>query len=387
MAEDRPEEVELPPDPGRAKRAPPTIDLEATEISGESRSAGAEAEPGADAGASANPEPEPSVQRRPMMSSAIISAVTGACAAALVIVAAWQMGWLGQAAPPPAPAVSQAVIDGIASRLAAVESRADKPASPAPDPAAAAHVDALQKSVASLSSDLAALRAQSEKLAADVNNIKSAPRDAAATPDLSAINERIAGLERAARAQTTEIAQENAKPVDDVALRRIVAASLLDVLVRTGEPYPAALSAAKSLAPNPDTLKPLDAFAASGVPSVARAQPRTAGAGAKTVAAAGKFHHRLHAGRQAAGERVQTRSHRAHGRGRQRPAATWSRASPPPHLRNDYKEARRELETLPASDRAAAQAWLEKADARDAALAVSRQFASEAMTALAKPAP
>ena len=54
-------------------------------------------------------------------------------------------------------------------------------------------------------------------------------------------------------------------------------------------------------------------------------------------------------------------------------------------LRNEYKEARRELETLPASDRAAAQAWIEKADARDAALAVSRQFATEAMAALAKP--
>ena len=56
-------------------------------------------------------------------------------------------------------------------------------------------------------------------------------------------------------------------------------------------------------------------------------------------------------------------------------------------LRNDYKEARRELETLPPADRAAAQGWLEKADARDAALAVSRQFAAEAMTALASPAP
>ena len=386
MAEDRPEEVELPPDPGRAKRAPPTIDLEATEISSESRSAGAEAEPGADAGASANPEPEPSVQRRPMMSSAIISAVTGACAAALVIVAAWQMGWLGQAAPPPAPAVSQAVIDGIASRLAAVESRADKPASPAPDPAAAAHVDALQKSVASLSSDIAALRAQSEKLAADVNNIKSAPRDAAATPDLSAINERIAGLERAARAQTTEIAQENAKPVDDVALRRIVAASLLDVLVRTGEPYPAALSAAKSLAPNPDTLKPLDAFAASGVPSppvLSREllalvpklspPPENSTTGSTLV-------DKLQA---SASKLVRIERTDAVGNTSGNVVARVTAAA----LRNDYKEARRELATLPASDRAAAQAWLEKADARDAALAVSRQFASEAMTALAKPAP
>ena len=41
----------------------------------------------------------------------------------------------------------------------------------------------------------------------------------------------------------------------------------------------------------------------------------------------------------------------------------------------------------PSADRAAAQGWIEKADARDAALAVSRQFAAEAMTALAKPAP
>ena len=56
-------------------------------------------------------------------------------------------------------------------------------------------------------------------------------------------------------------------------------------------------------------------------------------------------------------------------------------------LRNDINEARRELNTLPAADRAAAQSWIEKADARDAALANSRQFAADAMAALAKPAP
>ena len=43
--------------------------------------------------------------------------------------------------------------------------------------------------------------------------------------------------------------------------------------------------------------------------------------------------------------------------------------------------------TLAPADRAAAQSWLDKADARDAALAASRQFAADAMTALAKPAP
>jgi hypothetical protein len=55
-------------------------------------------------------------------------------------------------------------------------------------------------------------------------------------------------------------------------------------------------------------------------------------------------------------------------------------------LRNDSNEARRELKTLEPADRAAAQAWLERADARDAALAASRQFAADAMAVLAKPA-
>jgi hypothetical protein len=54
-------------------------------------------------------------------------------------------------------------------------------------------------------------------------------------------------------------------------------------------------------------------------------------------------------------------------------------------LRNDFAEARRELKTLAPADRAAAQAWLDKADARDAAIAASRQFASDSMAALAKP--
>jgi len=82
MAEDRPEEIDPSPDTVRAKRAPPTIDLEATEISGETRAAGAEASAAADAEAGASAEPGPSVPRRPMMSSVVTSAVSGACAAA-----------------------------------------------------------------------------------------------------------------------------------------------------------------------------------------------------------------------------------------------------------------------------------------------------------------
>jgi hypothetical protein len=42
--------------------------------------------------------------------------------------------------------------------------------------------------------------------------------------------------------------------------------------------------------------------------------------------------------------------------------------------------------TLSPEDRAAAQGWLDKVDARAAALAASRQLAADAMAALAKPA-
>jgi septal ring factor EnvC (AmiA/AmiB activator) len=116
----------------------------------------------------------------------------------------------------------------------------------------------LEKSLAALRSELASQRAQSEKLASAINDVKSAPREAAPSVDLSAVNERIAQIERAARAQSAAIAQESSKPADDVPLRRLVAAALLDVLVRIGDPYPAALAAAKSLAANPDALKPLE---------------------------------------------------------------------------------------------------------------------------------
>ena len=56
-------------------------------------------------------------------------------------------------------------------------------------------------------------------------------------------------------------------------------------------------------------------------------------------------------------------------------------------LRNDVVEARRELNLLTPADRTPAQGWLDKAGERDAALAASHHFATEAMAALAKPVP
>ncbi|HVQ68597.1 MAG TPA: hypothetical protein VMT08_13985 [Bradyrhizobium sp.] len=402
MVDDRPEDTGSLPESSRPKREPPTIELEATEVSSETKSA---------AGASSEATPEPVAEPSPEAAKAfveespvvetpsrpvspwIVAPVSGAVAAALVIGVGWMLGWpaIQPASAPPAPQLS-AAIDGLTARVAGLEPKVGKP-----DPAAAARTDALEKTVAALRTELAATRAQGEKLASAINDVKSAPRgDGTASPDLSGVDERIAKIESQMRTQGAEIAQQGnkladtkaaAKPADDLALRRLVSGALLDVLVRVGDPYPAALAATKALAPNPDDLKPLDRFAEKGVPNANRLStellalvPKLQPAVQQNNATTGTgIVERLQAG---AAKLVKIERTDTAGSDRGAVVARITAAA----LRNDFNEARRELKTLEPDDRAAAQSWLERADARDAALAASRQFATDAMAALAKPA-
>jgi hypothetical protein len=376
MVDDSPEHTDQSPDAGRAKRPPPTIDLEATEVSGETPHVGADAEP-------ERKSHEPTAAA---ISSWVIAAVSGAVAASLVIAVAWVLGWPAVVpATPIPPQVNTAAIDDLAARVASVESKASKAPAAVPDPAAASRIEALEKSLSSLRNELATARAQSEKLAAAVNDVKAAPRESPPPVDLSAINERIAGLERATRGQGAEIVQESAKATDDVPLRRVVAAALLDVMVRSGEAYTAALAAAKSLAENADGLKPLEGYAATGVPGAATLSrellslvPKLSPPAPENSTTSTGIVDRL----QAVAAKL-IRIERTDGVGNDR-GAVVARVTAAA-LRNDVAEARRELKTLAPADRAAAQSWIENADARDAALAASRQFATDAMAALARP--
>jgi hypothetical protein len=398
MVDDRPEENGSLPDQERPKRAPPTIDLEATEVSSAPPQASGDApsEPAPEA-PSAPPVSEPAPKP---VSPWIVAPVSGAVAAALVIGVGWMLGWPAiQPATPAAPQLNAAAIDGLTARIAGLEQKLSKPATPVADPAAAARTEALDKSFAALRGELTTLRAQNEKLAAAVNEVKAAPRDGAvvAAPDLSAVDDRIAKIEGLLRAQGSEIAQQGskiadakaaeAKPADDVLLRRVVAAALLDVLVRTGDAYPAALAAAKSLAPNADALKPLDEFSAKGVPNAAKLSSELLTLVPKLTPAAPPDNATTGSGiveRLQAGAAKLVRIERTDTAGNDR-GAVVARVTAAA-LRNDSNEARRELKTLQPADRAVAQSWLERADARDAALAASRQFASDAMAAFAKPA-
>ena len=199
------------------------------------------------------------------------------------------------------------------------------------------------------------------------------------------------------RAQSAEIAQQgskiadtkaaDAKPADDMPLRRVVAAALLDVAGSDRRSLSGGAGRGEGAGAQSGCAEAARQFAAKGVPSAGSAQPRIADAGAKIVAAGAAGQATTGTGiveRLQAGAAKLVRIERTDTVGNDRGAmvARVTAAA----LRNDFDEARRELKTLAPADRAAAQSWLDKADARDAALAASRQFAADAMAALAKPA-
>ncbi len=99
-------------------------------------------------------------------------------------------GWPNAASPLPAPPADTAAIDDLAARVASVESKANAP-SPPPAPCPIRRLPRASMRWRNLSPRCAAnspaLRAQSEKLAALVNDMKSAPHDhPPPSPDLSA---------------------------------------------------------------------------------------------------------------------------------------------------------------------------------------------------------
>ncbi|MCS3729493.1 COG4223 family protein [Bradyrhizobium betae] len=403
----KPEDLQIAPESGRAKRTPPTIDLEATEVSTQPRETVGEpeAEPAPEQAAHepvgadeakpdlakpdlVKPDQQPDHAEAAAAAAAVVASTpvspwviapfAGAAGAAIVIAVGWVLGWPAVQAPPAAPQVTSATVDALSGRVAAVETRTAKPAA---DPAIVARIDALEKLVGALRGDVANLRAQSDKTASALNDAKSAPRDVAASSDLA---NRVEVLERASKTERAELARQGEK-MDDKPLRHVVAATLLDVAVRHGDPYQSQLSAARSLASKPDVLKPLDTFASSGIPTpVALSRellnivPKLSPPPEAPAANAGIVE------RLQAGASKLVRIERTDGVGNDRGAivARVTAAA----LRNDFVEARRELKTLSEADRAPAQAWLDKSDARDAALAASRKFADDAMADLVKPA-
>lgn len=299
-----------------------------------------------------------------------------------------------------------AALEALAIRITNLEAqpKAASDGAAAADPAATGRIDALEKSVASLRDDLTALRSQTDQLAATVKDLKAAPGASAdeakpsaeaagaekaaaleqTTAAMAAIDRRLGVLEAATKAEAEKPAQKTA-PAEDSALRRAVAATLLDLAVTQGQPFQPLLKAAAPLAPDAGSLKPLDRFAATGVPS-ARAL------GQELIdQLPNLLPDRTHSNAnfidrfQANAERLVKiqRSDAVEGIDRTAIVGRLTAAA----KQGDIAAALKELKALAPGDRAPVQSWIDKAEARDQALAASHQFATAALGALQKPSP
>jgi hypothetical protein len=360
------------------KRAGPTIDLEASEVSGDTRTSGGFFQRMSDASARVLPK--------------LGAPVAGAVAAVLVLAAAWTGGLVGPQQDVP-PAVSPTQFDNVAAnvgdltaRIARVEAAAkSSPAAPAVDPTLGGRTEALEKSLSAVREEVGKLNGQLRTITTSLNELKAMPRDGAvaAAPDLGPLNERLTQLEDASRA----LAADRKAAAADVNVRRLVMANTLDTAVRRGEPFAPVLAAAKQVAANPAMLGPLDAFAANGIPPEATYlrdivpvlqrladgnAAKAKSAGADSPAGSGILD------RLQSGVTKLVRIERDTG------AAPAASASPAAVRREDLAAARKDVAGLPQAADPQIQAWLKSVDAREAALVASQKFSAEALAAFGK---
>ena len=433
------------PPQARRKRAAPTIDLTATEVppaaaANEPPPPAAEPEPPPQAAAEPAPpgtEPpsddsmnKPSSENKPSLANkpsaglgmpALAGGAAGAVLALLLILALWFTGLMpggnagtGDAriagletqvrdlAARPAGAPDTKAIDALAQRVAKIEDAVAK--LPAGDPAVAEKLAAADNAMKSIGVALPALSRRSDDIAvnatqardraaaaeAAVMELRAAMDEAAkkaaagmSSADLDGLQKRIAGLEQSAKVAREDIAKEIAKTgAADAAARLALSASALRDAVLSGAPYAAALAQVKALGADEKALAPLEPFAASGVPTVAAltrelrallaGMEKTSGA----EAPAGGFFERLQAN---AAKLVRVRPIDA-APGEDAPAVLARVETEAANA--DIAAALADLNKLPEAVRAPAQAWIAKAQARQAALAAVRALAADSARAL-----
>jgi hypothetical protein len=448
LADEMPPPPEVPGQPDR-RRPAPTIDLQATEIAsapvvaaaGHAANAGPPPEQPAQEGAPKMPPP--SALHRSL--SGLAAAVSWPLAGAGVVGALLMLGivWAvalatgGHNDPDPTEAriaqLEQQVTDlagrsstiaansaaagDLASRLQQLEARvaqatqAVQARPPAVDPTLATRIAALEKQLKSLDETVGTLGQRSESSAAANAAALSELTQKLARPDppepqpeektnaasdanaalIATLANRVDALEGSAKTTETalaaELAKRGAENADDRSVRTAVVAAALAAVVERGRPFAPELQAAQAQAVDPEMLAPLVPFAAAGVPNanaLAREleslEPALLQA-AGTRPAEGGFLEKL----QSHAERL-VRIRPIEEIAGDEPAAVIARVEIKA-AHGDLPGALGELSKLPPPVRAPAQPWIDKAQTRAAALAASRRFAADALTALAKPLP
>jgi len=386
--------------PRRKKRAAPTIDLTATELPQHEATSPPQSDP------PPAPAQEPPAEARsggPISLATLAAGVTGAATVMLVLVALWLTGLLpvrtvvSTDTGPQAPTDTKA-IDTLTQRVNKIEGTISK--LPASDAGVAERLAAADSAMKSLGIALTALNRRSDDTAATasqareradaavkaVTDLRASVQDAAknssagiSPADLDALQKRMAALEQSAKAARDDIAKAS---LADIAARLALSAAGLRDAVASGAPFAAELAQAKSLGADDKVLAPLAPFAAAGVPTApALAQELHALLPAMlkisgAQAPEGGFLERLQAN---AGKLVRVRPVDAPPG--DDPSAVLARLEIDA-AKADIAAALADLGKLADATRAPAQAWIERAKARQAALAAARLYAADTARAL-----
>jgi hypothetical protein len=298
--------------------------------------------------------------------------------------------------PPPAPDTQ--AIDALGRRITKLENHIAT--LPPGDKTVAERLASADNAVKSLGiavtalnkrgDDVAARVAQAEQHAAAADkavselrdSVQTAKREAAGAVDtaaLDALQQRVASVEQAVKAARAQVEQVSA---NDKAARLALSAATLRETAQSGAPYANELAQAKALGGDANGLAVLDRFAKSGVPSKAALARELQALIPALMKSAGTqktpdgFFARLQAN---AGSLV--RISPVDAPEGDMPADVLARIEVDA-AHEDIAAALADLEKLPASARAPAQDWIEKAKARQAALAAARKFAADASRSL-----
>ena len=399
------------------RRRPPTIDLTATEVAADKPAAGNDpaAEGAQTDGASGQPSTKPAAGGpggpRLFIVTAFASIAAGALVVAIIGVGLWFAGYVPAREPAAAPNAqppNSAAIAEISARLNKIEGaiatqqQQQKPVPPPQaDPALLSRLAAAEAATKSLSDSLAALthrvddaaaaaqnalaQAKSASTAADAAK-SAAQTEVVARSDLDALAARIAPLESTVKTLADDIKHETAT-ADDRAARLTVAAEALRATVERGAPYPAELAAVKSLGADQSATAPLEPFAAAGVPSAAAlAHELESLTPALQQAAEPASSNNSFLGRLENNARRLVQITPVDAPPGDDPASVVTRISVDAE-HADIAAALADIAKLPDAAKPLAAAWVEKAQARNAAIAASRKLAADALAALSKPSP
>ena len=378
-----------PAGPRRKKRAAPTIDLTAAEM------------PPPEA---ASPPPSDNAAARAGGSigvATLAAGFVGAAAAMLILLALWLTGLLPvryETATNPQSRTDTKTIDALSQRVSKIEEAIKK--LPAGDAGVAERMAAADGAMKSLGVALTALNRRGDDIAASVAQareradaavkavaeLRASVQDAAKTSaagispvELDALQKRIAALEQSAKAARADIAKASSA---DIPARLALSTALLRDAVTSGAPFTDALAQAKALGADGKVLAPLAPFAATGLPAAqAMAQELRALLPAMlkisgAQAPKGGFLERLQAN---AGKLVHIRPVDAPPG--DDPSAVLARLEIDA-AKADIAAALGDLGKLAEAARAPAQAWIETAQARQAALTAARQYAADTARAL-----